>query len=111
MPRHPLTRTKEGWLLSVHIQPRADRDEVVGLHGDAVKIRLRAPPVEGKANDALVTFLACLLGVSRRNLAICSGQAARRKTVRLPSVAADILARALRLPEPPPTEARTGDRP
>ena len=104
MPRYPLVRSKEGWLLDVHVQPRASRDEVVGVHGDALKIRLCAPPVEGKANDALIAFLAELLGVPRRELAICSGATARRKTVRLPNMAADALARALGLPDAPPPE-------
>ena len=50
--------------LTLHIQPGAKKTEVVGLHGDAVKIRLAAPPVDGKANQALIGFIAERLGVS-----------------------------------------------
>ena len=58
----------------------------MGKEGDAVKIRLSAPPVEGKANDALVRFLAETLGVSRAQIEIVAGLASRRKVVRVRGV-------------------------
>lgn len=67
--------------LSVHVQPRAARTEVVGLHGTALKVRLHAPPVDGAANEALVALLAERLGVARREVRIVSGLASRAKTV------------------------------
>ena len=108
MSRPPLARGRDGWILNVQVQPRARRDELAGIHGDALKIRLRAPPVEGKANDALIAFLADLLGVPRRELAIGSGATARRKTVRLPEMSAGALARALGLPDASPPEPHEG---
>ena len=67
--------------LIVWVQPRASRTEVAGMHGDAVKIRLAAPPVDGAANEELVRFLADLLGLPRSSVSIASGQSGRRKTV------------------------------
>lgn len=68
-------------LLHVHVVPRAKRTEVVGSHGDGIRIRLAAPPVDGAANTELVRFLARRLGVSRADVQIRSGAAARRKVV------------------------------
>lgn len=63
------------------MQPRASRTEVAGRHGDAIKIRLSAPAVDGAANEALVRFLARILDAPRSAVAIRAGAAARRKTV------------------------------
>lgn len=68
-------------ILSVHVQPRASRTEVSGWHGDAVKIRLAAPPVDGAANAALIAFLAERLGVPRAAVTVVAGATARRKRV------------------------------
>ncbi|RME12730.1 MAG: YggU family protein [Ardenticatenia bacterium] len=73
-------------LLTVHVQPRAARTQVAGLHGDALKIRLNAPPVDGRANDALCAFLAEMFGVPRRAVEIVQGETARRKIVRIEGV-------------------------
>ena len=67
----------------VHVQPRASRSEVVGLHGAALKVRLLAPPVDGAANDALVALLAEKLGVSRRDVRIVQGATSRSKVVEI----------------------------
>jgi hypothetical protein len=71
--------------LSIHAQPGAARTEVAGVHGDALKIRLAAPAVEGRANEALVAFLAASFGVARRNVALIRGQTGRSKLVRIDS--------------------------
>lgn len=68
-----------GVVLKLHIQPGAKKTEVAGLHGDTLKIRLHAPPVDGKANAALIEFLSARLKVPRRQITLKSGQAARRK--------------------------------
>lgn len=65
----------------VHVQPRARRTEVAGLHGDAVKLRLAAPPVDGAANEELVRFVAERLGVARSAVRVTAGATARRKTL------------------------------
>lgn len=76
-----LRETREGTLLSVHVQPRASRDEIAGVHGDALKIRLKAPPVEGEANATLLRFLSKRLKAPLSALAIRSGASSRRKTI------------------------------
>ena len=70
-------------LLVCHLQPNASRSEFAGLHGDALKIRIQAPPVEGKANTELVKFLAKAFGVSKRDIEIISGELNRHKRVRI----------------------------
>lgn len=68
-------------ILEVHVQPGAKRSEFAGRHGERTKIRLAAPAVDNKANEALVEFLAEHYGVPRRNVRIASGQKSRRKRV------------------------------
>ena len=75
------SKTAEGTVLSVRIVPRASKDEVQGLLGAAVKIRLRAPPVEGKANRALLAFLSERLRVPLRRVVLLSGDKARAKRI------------------------------
>ena len=72
----------DGVILNLHIQPGAKKTEVVGQHGEALKIRLAAPPVDGKANAALLAFVAQQLGVSKSAVALVSGQTSRAKRVR-----------------------------
>jgi uncharacterized protein len=68
-------------ILTLHIQPGAKRSEIVGLHGDALKIKLAAPPVEGRANEALMKFIAELFDVPLRNVELKQGEQSRRKVV------------------------------
>jgi hypothetical protein len=70
-------------VLSLHVQPGAKRTEVAGVHGDALKIRLAAPPVEGKANAALIRFLADAFGVPQRSVTLLRGETSREKTVQI----------------------------
>lgn len=81
--------------LIVHVQPRAKLTAVTGVHGDAVKIRLAAPPVDGAANVELIRFLAERLGVPKTAVVIVRGQTARRKTVRINSIDAATALRRL----------------
>ncbi len=67
----------------VHVQPRATSTDIVGRHGDAIKVRVKAPPVDGAANDALVRFLARRLEVPRKAITIEGGATARRKRIRV----------------------------
>ncbi len=76
-----LKETPTGVQFAVRVVPGASKNEVSGIQDDALKIRLTAPAVEGKANRACVDFLAGLLGVRRSALAIASGEKSRRKTV------------------------------
>ena len=93
----PLEATPEGVRLRLRIQPRASRTEVVGLHGDAIRIRVAAPPVDGAANDELVAFLARVLEVPRRAVEITAGHAGRQKSVTVTGVDPAAAARALGL--------------
>ena len=81
--------------LVVHVVPRARRTEVSGWHGDAIKVKLAAAPVDGAANAELVRFVAERVGVPQGAVTIASGATARRKTVAVEGVAADAVARAL----------------
>jgi len=67
--------------LTLHIQPGAKKTEFAGLHGDALKIRLAAPPVDGKANEALVKFIAETLKLPKSAVNLKSGQTSRRKVL------------------------------
>jgi uncharacterized protein (TIGR00251 family) len=71
--------TQEGVILTVRVVPRSSRNKVDGLMDDALKVRLQAPPVEGKANDTLVEFLAKTLRVSPSQITLLSGERARTK--------------------------------
>jgi uncharacterized protein (TIGR00251 family) len=74
--------------LSIRLQPRARRDEVVGERGGAIVIRVTAPPVDGKANAALCAFVARAAGVSTSSVSVVRGQTSRDKVVRVDGVSA-----------------------
>jgi len=78
--------------LTLHIQPGAKKTEFAGLHGDALKIRLAAPPVDGKANEALIKFMAEQLGLARSAVTLKSGQTSRRKVLELAGADAAVVA-------------------
>jgi len=99
----PIQPTPTGVRLTIHVQPRASRTELAGLHGDALRVRLAAPPVEGAANEALVRFLAELLRVPRSGVAIASGHSGRRKVVTVLGITAAEAARRLQLEPGTPT--------
>lgn len=67
--------------LTLHVQPGAKRSELAGLHGEALKIRLAAPPVEGRANEALLKFIARLFDVPLRQVELRQGGQSRHKVV------------------------------
>ncbi|UXY14712.1 DUF167 domain-containing protein [Chitiniphilus purpureus] len=74
-------RVGEDWLLQLHIQPGAKRSGVAGRHGDALKLRLAAAPVQGKANEALLAFVATAFDVPLRQVSLRSGATSRRKVI------------------------------
>lgn len=76
-------RTGDGWTLTIRVQPGAKRSEVAGPHGDALRVRVASPPVDGKANTELVRFLAAHLGVPPRHVTIARGQHSRTKVVQV----------------------------
>ena len=73
---------------SLRVQPRASKTEVAGVYGDALKVRLAAPPVDGAANDELVEFLSKIFRVSRRDVTILAGESSLSKIVEIRGVTA-----------------------
>ena len=70
-----------GLAFRVHVQPRSSRNQVVGVHGDALKVKLTAPPVEGAANTACIALMADVLDLPKSALSIIAGHTSRRKTL------------------------------
>jgi len=71
---------------AVRVQPRASSNEIAGVHGDAVKIRLTAPPVDGAANEELVAFLSKVFVVARKSVRILAGESSRSKIVEIEGI-------------------------
>lgn len=71
---------------SIRVQPRASSDELAGIHGNSLKIRLTAPPVDGAANERLVKFLSDIFAVPRRAIKILAGESSRTKIVEIEGV-------------------------
>ncbi len=110
LPSAPFLRVEKNGdvLVDVHVVPNAAKTQPVGLHGEeghlALRLRLHAPPVDGKANQALVKWLAACLGVPQSAIALVRGETSRRKQLRLSAQAAsqaswDALITAARPPE------------
>jgi len=72
--------------LRLRVVPNAKRSEVVGAHGDAIKVKIQAPAMDGKANDALLDFLAGKLGVPRRAVQLIAGEKSRDKTIAIDGI-------------------------
>ena len=81
-----ITEAGDGVTFAVRVVPRSSKSEITGIHGDALKIRLTAPPVEGRANEALIAFLAKRLGVRKSQVEIVAGATSRRKAIRVMGV-------------------------
>ena len=78
-----ITEAEGGVTFGVRVVPRASKNEIAGMHGDALKVRLTAPPVEGRANEALIACLARRLGVRKSQVEIVAGATSRRKMIRV----------------------------
>ena len=94
----PINDTASGATFSVRLHPRARKNAITGTLGDALKISLTAPPVEGHANEACIEFLADLLKLPRSSITIAAGQASRNKLIRISGLsAAEVEARLRRV--------------
>ena len=82
-------------ILTLHIQPGAKKTELAGEHGEALKIRLAAPPVDGRANACLLEFLASRLGLAKRQVTLVSGESSRAKRVSIEGLDAESVRRKL----------------
>mgnify|MGYP001324073158 CR=1 FL=1 len=90
-----ISETSGGILLPCWIQPKSSRDAVAGLYGDAVKIAITAPPVDGKANAHLCRFIAKTAGIPKSSVELASGHTSRRKVLRLKGIGRDELSAKL----------------
>jgi uncharacterized protein len=82
----PIKESDGGITFAVRVQPRAKKDAITGELGDALKISLTAPPIDGRANEACIEFLAKLLKVPRSSVTIASGHTSRNKVIRVAGV-------------------------
>ena len=85
----PIRDTEAGVTFAVKVQPRAKKNAITGEMGDALKLALTAPPVDGRANAACIEFFANLLDVPRSSVTIASGETSRNKVIRVAGVTAD----------------------
>ena len=81
-----LNKTSAGVVLRVQVQPRSSQNQIVGLQGDALKIKLTSPPVDGAANKACCAYLAKVFGLPKREVELVAGQKSRQKKVLLNGV-------------------------
>ncbi len=75
-----IKETEDGVILQVHVVPRSAKSEIAGFQGDALKLRITAPPVEGQANAECIRFLSDILGIKKKQVRILSGHKSRKKT-------------------------------
>jgi uncharacterized protein (TIGR00251 family) len=88
--------SSEGVTFAVRVMPRAKQNQILGVEGDFVKIRLAAPPIEGRANDALIEFLSETFDIRRSDVEIVRGAKLRRKVIRLRGMKSSQVAEDLR---------------
>ncbi|MBL7048240.1 MAG: YggU family protein [Nitrospira sp.] len=81
-----ISRDSNVFTLKIRVEPRSSRTVIAGQYGDAIKVKLKAPPVEGQANKALIIFLAGELKTARKNVEIVSGQNSKNKIVKITGV-------------------------
>ena len=91
-----IRESSDGATFKVRVQPRASRTEVAGEYGDALKLRIASPPIDGKANNECRRFIAQLLGVAPSAVEIASGDSSRDKVIRVHNISAELVRNALR---------------
>ncbi len=92
----PIRDTASGVTFAVKVHPRARKDAITGEVGDALKLALTSPPVEGRANEACIEFFAKFLRVPRSSVTIAAGQTSRQKVIRVAGLSAAAVAERLR---------------
>lgn len=85
----PIKNSPAGVTIAVKVHPRAKKNAITGKIGDALKLSLTAPPVDGKANEACIDFFAKFLKVPRSSVTIAAGQASRNKIIRVAGLSAE----------------------
>ena len=96
----PIRESSGAVTFAIRVQPRARKNAITGEMGDALKLALTAPPVEGKANEACVEFFANLLKVPRSSVTIAAGQSSRNKVIRVAGLTAVEVAKSLSFRSP-----------
>ena len=86
-------QTSGGVRFMVRLQPRASKNEIAGLQGSALKVRVTAPPVEGMANESLIELISAALKISRRKVCIVSGSASRTKILEVQGISLESVQR------------------
>lgn len=89
--------TEEGVIISLYIQPNASKTEIIGEHNGALKVKIKAPPVEGKANDEVMRFLSKALGISKSQVELLKGDRSREKKVLVRSATINFIRESLGL--------------
>ena len=84
-----------GCVVSCHVQPKASRTAVVGMYAESLKVALKSPPVDGKANKELCRFFAALNGVANSSVTLLSGETSRSKRIFVPVSASSLIRRIL----------------
>ncbi len=84
----PINESREGVTFAVKVHPRAKKDAITGEVGDALKVSLTAPPVEGRANEACIELLTNFLNLPRSSVTIAAGAGGRRKVIRIAGISA-----------------------
>jgi hypothetical protein len=92
----PIRDTSQGATFSVKVHPRAKKNAIAGEFGDALKLALTAPPVDGAANAACIKFLAKVLDVPRSSVTIAAGESSRQKVIRVQGLSASEVGERLR---------------
>jgi uncharacterized protein (TIGR00251 family) len=90
----------EGATISLHVLPNAPKSQIIGEHNNSLKIKIKAPPVEGKANDAIIKFFSEILNIPKSRLEILRGDKSRGKILLVRGLTAETLARLLLNPSP-----------
>lgn len=90
-----LSEKAAGIVLRIHVQPNAKRNQVIGLHGESLKIKIKAPPEDGRANAELCAFVAKLLDVAKSAVTLESGQTSRAKSILIVGRSAEIVRKTL----------------
>jgi len=85
----PLKESTSGVTFAIKVHPRARKNAITGTVGDALKLALTAPPVDGKANQAVIEFFADLFAITRSSVTIASGETSRTKVIRVSGISAD----------------------
>ena len=94
----PLQEAKKGVVIKVKVQPKAQQDEILGIKGDRLRLRVKAPPQKGRANQACINLLAKVLSLNKKEIKLISGAKAREKMFFIQNMKLDDLKEKLGIP-------------